>query len=305
MNPSILDPGGPGAARIENLWWLLFWIAAVVFVVVIGLMTFAVVHRKDDPDTSPTPKWGERMIAIGGVAIPVVILAFVFIVSLGDIRFLSASPGDDALRVDVEGRLWWWKVSYPGTDAVTANEIHIPAGEPVVLRLTTDDVIHSVWVPQLQAKTDMIPGRVNEMTIEADEPGTFRGQCAEFCGLQHARMAFFVIAHSRDDFDAWLANEASDRAEPIAGTPGEEVFLTSTCAGCHAVRGTTATSDRGPDLTHFGTREYLAAGTVRSEDVLAKFLLDPQLYKPGIKMPPTTFEPGELEALVTYLRGLD
>ena len=307
MNPSILDPAGPGAARIEDLWWLLFWIAVAVFVVVISLMVFAVVRRKDEADTRAEPRWGERMIAIGGVAIPVVILAYVFMVSLSDIRFLSATPPADALRVDVEGRLWWWEVRYPGTTAVTANEIHIPTGEPVVLRLTTDDVIHSVWIPQLQAKTDMIPGRVNEMTIEADEPGTYRGQCAEFCGLQHARMAFFVIAHSPDDFQLWLANESDERRAPT--TPeqrrGEEVFLTSTCVGCHAIRGTRAVADRGPDLTHLGTREYIAAGTVRREHALAKFLLFPQTYKPGIKMPPTTFAPGELEALVAYLDSLE
>ena len=306
MNPSILDPAGPGANRIEDLWWLLFWIAVAVFAVVISLMVVAVLRKNEDADTRGEPCWGERLIAIGGVAIPVVILTFVFVVSLSDIKFLSAAPPADALRVDVEGRLWWWEVRYPGTGAVTANEIHIPAGEPVVLRLTTDDVIHSVWIPQLQAKTDMIPGRVNEMTIEADAPGTYRGQCAEFCGLQHARMAFFVVAHSPDDFELWLANEADERRAPTTREQqqGEEVFLTSTCVGCHAIRGTRAAADRGPDLTHIGTREYIAAGTVRRERSLAKFLLFPQTYKPGIKMPPTTFAPGELEALVAYLESL-
>ncbi|MDQ3940596.1 MAG: cytochrome c oxidase subunit II [Actinomycetota bacterium] len=303
-SPSTLDPSGPAAQRIERLWWILLAIASVVFVTVVALMLYSIVKRRRDSGSTDDDRWGERMIAIGGVAVPTVILAVVFFISLGDIRFLSNDPGDDALRVEVEGRLWWWEIRYPGTDAVTANEIHIPVGEPVVLELTTDDVIHSVWIPQLQAKTDMIPGRTNEMTIEADEPGTYRGQCAEFCGLQHAKMAFVVIAEQRDAFDRWLATEASSRAVP-GDRQAEELYLISSCAGCHAIRGTPATSDRGPDLTHLASRVTLAAGTLtNTRDNLTRWIRDPQSIKPGADMPPAELTSDELRILVDYLEAL-
>ena len=308
-SPSALDPRGPAAARIERLWWLLLWIAVAVFAVVVALMVVAIVRRggrqEDEEPGAEEPRWGERLIAIGGVVVPTIVLATVFLVSLADIRFLSADPDAGALRIEVEGRLWWWEVRYPEAGAVTANEIHIPVGTPVTLELTTDDVIHSVWIPELSSKTDMIPGRTNEMTLEADETGTYRGQCAEFCGLQHAKMAFYVVAEEPDDFRRWLANESAPREADGAGA-AEDLYLRSSCAGCHAIRGTAADSDRGPDLTHFGSRGWIAAGELPNTRAnLIQWIEDPQGIKPGAKMPPSELNRAEVEAIARYLEGLD
>jgi cytochrome c oxidase subunit 2 len=305
----MLDPQGPGAERIARLWWLMLAISAVVFAVVVGFLVVALARRRGDPDRSAEqPRWGDRLVILGGVVIPSVILISVFAVSLRDLGALAGARDPEALRVEVEGNLWWWEVRYPDTGAITANEIHIPSGEPVILELTTRDVIHSVWAPELQAKLDMIPGRTNTLTIEADEPGVYRGQCAEYCGLQHARMAFYVVAHESTEFDAWLRSETDDRAEPAtaAAREGERIFLTSSCAGCHAVRGTAADGDLGPDLTHVAARDRLAAGTIPNDrPSLERWISDPQSVKPGAEMPESELTPSELEAVLAYLEGLE
>jgi cytochrome c oxidase subunit II len=306
--PSALDPRGPGAARIAGLWWLMLVISIVVFVVVLVLMAMGL-RRAGSAAADPrrAVRWGEPLIVLGGVVIPAVVLTAVFVVSLRDMSALSSPQGSGALEISVTGHDWWWEVAYDRPGAVTANEIHIPVGEPVQLELTTDDVIHSFWVPQLQAKTDMVPGRVNRMWIEADEPGRYRGQCAEFCGLQHANMIFYVIAQPRADFETWLEGEARPAVEPgqSSAIQGRDVFLRSTCAGCHAVRGTSARARVGPDLTHLATRETIASGVLDNSRInLARFITDPQEVKPGAIMPPTELSSQELSALLDYLEGL-
>jgi cytochrome c oxidase subunit 2 len=306
--PSTLDPKGPGAERIADLTYLLLWISAVVFVVVtIGLVVSVMRGRRktDDVDKREV-RWGGPFILISGGVIPALVLAGVFAVSVRDQALLSKAADDSVMTIDVVGHLWWWEARYPN-GAVTANEIHIPAGETVRLRLTTDDVIHSFWVPQLQAKTDMINGHVNYMWLNADEPGRYRGQCAEFCGLEHAKMLVYVVAEPRRSFDRWLANEALDVAAPFTPTAeeGERVFLEESCAGCHAIRGTDAQETLGPDLTHLATRETLASGIVPNTRAnLEELILHPQSVKPGITMPPTTLDDDELAALLEYLEQL-
>lgn len=307
----MLDPAGPAARRIEGLWWLLFWISMVVFVIVLALLVAALVrgrHNQDDAvDKSPV-SWGEPFIVLAGVVIPSVVLAGVFLISLRDMNALSAPDEPNALTIEVVAHDWWWEARYPDAGAVTANEIHIPAGEPVRIELTTADVIHSFWVPRLQVKVDTVNGRVNEMWLEADEPGRYRGQCAEFCGLQHANMLFYIVAEPRAEFDAWLANEAEEAREPTEPSEerGQEVFLTSTCVGCHAIQGTPATAQVGPDLTHFAARETFASGIFpTSRGNLAGWILDPQGLKEGVIMPPTELESDELEALLDYLESLE
>ena len=299
--PSTLDPAGPGARRIAGLWWFMFWLAAAVVVAVTALMLVSVFRRKSEHAWA-----GDRFVIVAGVVVPSLVLAGVFLVGVKDLRALSDRGEDAALTIDVDGRLWWWEVSYPGTDAVTANEVHIPAGEPVRLRLTAREVIHSFWVPRLQAKTDMIPGRTNEMWIEAERPGNYRGQCAEFCGLQHAKMAISVVAHSRPDFERWLEEQSAPAEESGVEQPGMRVFLESSCAGCHTVRGTEATARVGPDLTHVASRKQLAAGTIPNTRVqLERWIVDPQGVKPGNPMPPTDLDPDELSDLLDYLEGLE
>jgi len=285
---------------------VLFWISAVVFAVVVGLIAFAMRRARRDvtPDIEQgDPRWGDRFIAIAGVLLPVLILLGSFIYSLGQMNALATGDEEAALEIEVIGHNWWWEVRYPN-GAVTANEIVIPAGERILLKLSADDVLHSFWVPRLQAKMDNIPGRVNEMWIESYEPGRFRGQCAEFCGLQHARMAFFVEALAPDDFVAWYDNEAA-AAATTADDRGLDVFLSSTCLGCHAVRGTEADAEAGPDLTHLAARETLFAGTLENtRENLERVILDPQSIKPGVGMPPTELSDDELEALLDYLESL-
>jgi cytochrome c oxidase subunit 2 len=304
--PSVLDPRGLGARRIEGLWWLMFWISVVVFLVVLGFLVAAYFKSRRRQSRAGEARWGEPVVVIGGIVAPSLILAAVFVVSLRDMMALSAPPEETRLTIDVIGHDWWWEASYRNTEAVTANEIHIPVDVPVRLRLSTGDVIHSFWVPQLQAKTDMISGQVTNMWLEADEPGRYRGQCAEFCGLQHAKMVFYVVAEPPDQFQQWLENEASSAPEAEAGTVarGRDEFLQSSCTGCHAIRGTPARSDVGPDLTHLARRETIAGVLPNTRENLALFITDPQEVKPGAIMPPTEFTTEELDALLDYLESL-
>jgi cytochrome c oxidase subunit 2 len=306
--PSALDPKGAGAERIAGLTYLLLWISAVVLVVVtIGLAVSVVKGRRktDDVDKREV-RWGGPFILIGGGIIPALVLTGVFVVSVRDQALLSKAADESVMTIDVVGHLWWWEARYEN-GAVTANEIHIPVGETVRLRLTTDDVIHSFWVPQLQAKTDMINGHVNYMWLQADEPGRYRGQCAEFCGLEHAKMLVYVVAEPRPAFDEWVANEALDAAAPVTpvAEAGERVFLEESCVGCHAIRGTEADETLGPDLTHLATRETLASGIIPNTRAnLAELILHPQSVKPGITMPPTSLSEDDLDALLEYLAQL-
>ncbi|MGA7272056.1 MAG: cytochrome c oxidase subunit II [Acidimicrobiia bacterium] len=299
---SMLDTFGPGARRVKGLWWLLFWISAVVVVVVAVLMAYSLRRRTksegDHDDPADVPAWGNRFVVWSGFIIPAVILVVVFAISLVDLAALGRTD-DSATQVGVVGHMWWWEARYDG-GAVTANEIHIPVGKQVEFSLTTDDVIHSLWIPSLHPKRDMIPGRVNTMTLQADEAGRYRGMCAEFCGLQHANMGLYVVADS--NFDQWLAHEQ----EPAAtGGRGEEVFLNSTCVGCHTIRGTSADAKVGPDLTHLASRQTIFAAKLdNTRENLATVITDPQSVKPGVAMPPTSLSAEDLDALLDYLGSL-
>jgi cytochrome c oxidase subunit 2 len=306
-SPNALDPKGSGAERIAGLTYLLLWISlAVLAIVMIGIAVAVVRGRKksDDVDKAEV-RWGEPFIVVSGVVIPALILGAVFVISVRDQAALSSAGDSSAMTIQVTGHLWWWEARYPN-GAVTANEIHIPVDEPVRLELLTDDVIHSFWVPQLQAKMDMINGRSNYMWLDANEPGRYRGQCAEFCGLEHAQMIFYVVADPPDEFDDWLAKEVDD--EPLLDPDefeGREVFLSETCAGCHTVRGTEASGTVGPDLTHVAGRETIASGILPNTRAdLSRWILHPQAIKPGTTMPPTSLDERELSALLDYLEAL-
>jgi cytochrome c oxidase subunit 2 len=219
----------------------------------------------------------------------------------------APAPGATRLTVDVIGHQWFWEVRYPGTPVVTANEIHIPVRTPVDVVGTTADVIHSFWVPQLNRKIDLIPGRTNRVLLEADRPGRYRGQCSEFCGLQHAHMAVLVIAESRAQFRAWLRDQSTQARAPSTPEEGQgaHVFETQACAGCHAIRGTSARGAIGPDLTHLGSRLTIGAVTLPNDPAaLRSWLADPQHAKPGVKMPSLPLSPAQLNALTVYLESL-
>lgn len=303
--PSTLDPAGPGAQRAASLWWLLFWISVVVSVAVVLIVAWVVIRRRR-PETRVHPGRGTGLVLVLGVAVPALVLTAVYAVGLRDMKALAEPPRPAELTIDVIGHTWWWEARYPGFE--TANEIHIPAGEPVQLRLRTADVIHSFWVPELMPKTDLLPNRVNEMWLLADQPGVYRGQCAEYCGLQHAHMAFHIVAQPPDEFAEWVAQQRrpAQLPETELADRGRTVFLTSSCATCHSIEGTRASSEFGPDLTHVGSRGWLAAGAIPNDfGHMSGWVSNSQTVKPGNLMPPQPLPPADLRAVVAYLQGLE
>jgi cytochrome c oxidase subunit 2 len=304
---SAIGASGDGARRVEGLWWLFFWISMAVFAEVMFLLGWALLRRR-----RPTAriKGGDAIGYVGvlGVAVPFVILASVYGVGLHDLDALASPPGKAAVTVDVVGHRYWWEVRYPDQPgAVTANEIHIPAGESVRIRLRTADVNHSFWVPQLMPKTDLIAGKVNETWLRADKTGRYRGQCAEYCGQQHAFMALLVIAEPPAVFQAWLQRTAQPASSTLtaAQARGRQVFEQSSCAACHAIRGTTAVGAVAPDLTTIGSRWSLGAGAAPNDaGHLGGWIVNSQTIKPGNAMPPQPVSAQDLPDLLAYLQSL-
>lgn len=299
---SALHPASAEAASIATLWWVMFGVLAVAFVIVIALALFAISRRAQ---SRTAPGGSARFVVVSGIVVPSIILVGLLVYSLHTSQQLRR-PAEGRV-IQVTGFQWWWEVRYPDLGIITANEIHLPAGEPVRLELRAKDVVHSFWVPNLHGKIDLLPETVNTIRIRADEPGTWRGICAEFCGRQHALMGLRVVALTPPDFDRW----AEERRPPARPTPtteirrGEEVFFESSCHVCHAVRGTRAVGRIGPDLTHLASRLTLGAGAVENNrERLAAWVLDPHAIKPGNLMPRTPLSPDDLEALLDYLQTL-
>jgi cytochrome c oxidase subunit 2 len=297
-----LAPHSHAAHDISNLFW---WMTGGAFVG-LGLVVFLLVlswvrRNKRAPGEHPGEKIGWTVVLAGGVALALAVVITVFIVSVNVMPVTEApAAAQTRLTIHVVGHQWWWEVRYPGTPAVTANEIHIPVATPVNLVATTADVIHSFWVPELNRKIDTIPGQTNRIELYADRAGTYRGQCAEYCGLEHAKMGILVFAQPPAQFRAWLA-----RQEQPATAAGSRVFLASGCGSCHTIRGTTASGFTGPDLTHVASRTTLAALTLGNHPAeLASWLRDPQVAKPGNEMPDLHLSPAQVRALVAYLERL-
>ena len=303
---STLSPNGPQADTVATSWWILFGVATVMCVFVIVLTVAAVIVRRKARNVRQDE--GRGFVMAFGVVMPAVILALTFALSLVTIQKNSEPGSTPETTVQVIGHQWWWEVRYAGTSAVTANEIHVPVGTPVHLRLQAADVIHSFWVPELMPKMDLIPGRVNDTWLTVDKAGRYRGQCAEYCGLQHGHMAFTVVADPPQQFQGWLANMAADAPEPTGtqAAHGETVFTQGTCATCHTIRGTSADGNRGPDLTHLATREELAAGAIPNDKGhLGGWIANSQAVKPGNYMPPQHLSPADLHDVVAYLQSLE
>ncbi|HUG92897.1 MAG TPA: cytochrome c oxidase subunit II [Planctomycetaceae bacterium] len=309
---SILHPVSPAASTIAWLWWAMFAVCTAVFLAVIGLLLWAV-FQPARPQRDRPPGGSTRFIVTGGIVVPWVILVGLLVYSLQASIALRVPESD--LTIRVVGHQWWWEVHYPGQGIVTANELHLPAGEPVRLELSSADVIHSIWVPNLNGKMDLLPqhfygqGRPNVFWLEADQPGAWRGQCAEYCGLQHARMALEVVALSPDEFSAWVAARQRPHSEPATDVVrrGRDVFFSDQagCQKCHTIRGTAAIARIGPDLTHIAARRTLGAALLPNNRTnLAGWIADPQKFKPGNLMPRTNLGADDLEALVAYLETL-
>ena len=307
-SPSTLAPGGAAERVVTPLWWWMLAVATAVFVFVVVMGAWGVVRgrRTREEDIRRVVPWGDTFILIAGLGVTGAILVGFFLFSLHGMATLADEGSRTSLTITVPGHDWWWEAGYPN-GAVTANEIHIPTGRRVQLNLRTADVIHSFWVPELAPKIDLIPGRDNAMWLEADRPGRYRGQCAEYCGLQHAHMIVYVIADLPSDFDRWeraMAAPAATPADALAAR-GEQLLLANTCAGCHSIRGTTASGTLGPDLTHLASRGTIASGTLPfTPEALLRWITDPQRDKPGATMPPTTLTPDEARAIVAYLMSL-
>jgi cytochrome c oxidase subunit 2 len=300
-----LSPRGPAAARIAELWWILFWLGSAVFVGVIGLLLLALFRRRGAAGEE-RPADVRRFIVGGGIALPLVVVTVLFSLTVWTMSALAERS--TALTVRVTGWQWWWEVYYPDGQFYTANEIHIPVGQPVRFELSSGDVVHNFWVPELHGKFDLIPGTTNSFWLQADEPGTYRGLCAEYCGTQHAHMRLVVVAEPPDVFTEWAARQRQPAPQPSDPLllRGQQVFLGAACVYCHAIGGTNANSRFGPDLTHLASRRTLAAGVLENNrGNLAGWIANPQTIKPGNKMPPVVLKSEELQALLAYLGSLE
>jgi cytochrome c oxidase subunit 2 len=305
--PPVLDPAGPYAGSIAVLSWVLFAMAVAVFAVVIAALWVALLGG---PATR-RKLGGQKVIWIGGVAFPLVVLTALLVYGLTLTSSLNAPAPAGAMRVQVTGEMWWWRVAYLDEQGKVAhwdaNELHIPVGRTVEIELRSADVIHSFWVPRLSGKLDMVPGRMNVMKIRADEPGTYGGQCAEYCGGPHALMGFVVVAHDPARFRQLMAaRQARVAAAPAGdstGGRGAELFASAGCAACHRIAGTPHNGLAGPDLTHVGTRRTLGAGILpNNRGTLMGWIGNAQAIKPGNRMPPYNVLPAEdIRDLAIYL----
>nr|WP_245324079.1 cytochrome c oxidase subunit II [Bradyrhizobium stylosanthis] len=309
---SALDVYGTAAIGLKQLIILIVAVCSVVWMLVMIALIVALWRRRDAQAQAPEPTRERRMtVAIMGAVVATVLIIGTFtVMSFIATRALNVA-GQDDLTIRVRGLQWWWGLEYVGPDPSqrfeTANEIHIPVGRNVRLKLEGLDVIHSFWVPSLAGKQDLVPGRPNELTIRAERAGVYRGQCAEFCGMQHAHMALLVIAEPQDDFDKWANAQRQAATQPAEeeAASGLQTFLAKPCAACHTVRGTAAAGTTGPDLTHVGGRRAIAAGLFETtRGSLAAWIADPQTIKPGNNMPLVPLTPEELRAVSAYLASL-
>lgn len=302
--PPVLDPAGPFAGPVAVVAWILFVVAAVVTAIVLLALGVAIAG----PGRWRARLGREALVWTGGLALPVLVLSGLLIYGLALTSRLAEAPQPGEMRVRVTGEMWWWRVAYlDGAGSVLfqdANEVYIPVGRPVVFELEAADVIHAFWVPRLGGKLDMIPGRRNLLRLQADAPGVYAGQCAEFCGGPHALMGFVVVALPPAQFEAWRA--ARRRPAPAAAGDGAALFERFGCGACHTVRGTPANGLAGPDLTHVGSRRTLGAGILPNRPgAMAGWIIDSQAIKPGNRMPSyPVMTGGELRALSAYLESL-
>lgn len=327
---SALRPASPQARGVHDLWHFMMIVSTLVYVLVIAGMFYALLRARraardgtDGAGPDPANRRAEaerdrvrRMRQVvtwsGALTVLTLVVYLLYDFSVGRANAIPLSD-PQALHIRIIGHQWWWEVEYQDTAAhhtlTTANEIHVPVGRPVIFQLESRDVIHSFWIPNLNGKKDLVPGHLNFAWFTADRPGVYRGQCAEFCGYEHAKMAIVVVAEPPARFDAWYAAQLTPAAPP-PGTDslrvqGERVFLSGPCALCHTIEGTPAGGRTGPVLTHLASRLTIAAGVLpNTRGNLAGWIVDPQRIKPGALMPPNSLSPRDLRALLAYLEGL-
>ncbi len=330
---STFDSAGPVAKNLLNLFWIIFWSSLGVFVVVVGVLLFAIVRFREKPgDKMPIQTHGNRKLEIAWTIAPALFLIALSVMTVQTLFELDSPKSDNPLKVDVIAHQWWFEASYPEFNITTANEINVPVGRDVVFSLQSKDVIHSFWVPKLSGKMDIIPNVDNSTWFSASEPGVFFGQCAEFCGIAHALMKFRVIAHPEEEFLQWVAEQQAPARVPSEGlvADGALVFNSKGCIVCHTVAGPDTVALResrnnsflndqalthAPNLTHFASRDTFAGSIVESTDEnLAAWLRDPEEVKPGNRMsrlaaafndPALALTDSDISALVAYLQSLE
>jgi cytochrome c oxidase subunit 2 len=315
----VVHPGGVQADHILQLWHATLALCLVVFVAVLGACLLALWRAPRATGATPPDAGGgvgardQRLLRTVGwsAALAAAGLVTLFAGNILTSRALAQLPADTALQIELRGHTWWWSAQYhdpvTGHRFATANELHVPVGRAVIVTMHSDDVIHSLWVPNLHGKLDLIPGRTTQIRMRADRAGLYRGQCAEFCGLQHTMMALLVVAEPASGYASWAASQQRDAA-PLAGGPqlrrGQQVFL-QRCAQCHALRGTATGAVAGPDLTHLAGRQTLAAGMLpNTRGHLAGWIVDAPSIKPGVAMPAIDLAPDDLQDLLAYLETL-
>ncbi|HEX5490097.1 MAG TPA: cytochrome c oxidase subunit II [Candidatus Udaeobacter sp.] len=318
---SALNPAASESAHIAHLWWIFFWVTLVIFALVAVFLFIAILRNlrrvPDDPERAiiPEPAQATESRATKVVSALVVITVLIlFALLIGDFftgNAIYATPDPKALAIKVTGHQWWWEVQYqdpqPSEIVTTANEIHVPVGKAVKLELQSTDVIHSFWVPNINGKKDLVPGHPTTTWFTARRAGEFRGQCAEYCGEQHAHMRMVFVAEPPDAFSNWLSAQKKPAPEPSSDSQrrGREVFLASQCVMCHTIQGTKARATLGPDLTHIGARKMIAAGELpNTRGYLAGWILNAPALKPGVRMPPNQMSADDLNALLDYLESL-
>jgi cytochrome c oxidase subunit 2 len=307
-NHSALNPAGPRAQHIADLLLLFCAVSAVVYLAVIAFLVWSMVRKR--ATIAPDADRKSTRVITAAVALTVLTLLTLAVADFVVQRGLSAHPAD-SLHIIVTGHQYWWEVEYddpePSQRLRTANELHIPVGRPVELVLTSQDVIHSFWLPSIMGKKDLIPGHTNTEVLLVDKPGKYTGQCAEFCGLQHAQMRLVVHADMPDEFERWKQQQLAPARTPDNPNEqrGQQVFLSSSCVLCHTIDGTPAAATVGPNLTHIASRSVLAAGAMANNAAnLSGWILAPHRFKPGVQMPATALPPDDLAALTAYLESL-
>jgi len=317
------EPGGQGAVQVPSMFatastpadiiaeysLLVIGICAAIFVVVAGLLTVTVVRfrsRPGDDRREPPQVYGSNQVELAWTVVPMLIVILLGLVTARNILALQKDERPEGwLPVTVIGHQWWWEFRYPEQGVVTANELHLPVGRPTFFDLESQDVIHSFWIPQLSGKTDLIPNRTNHLWMDPLKPGVYVGQCAEYCGTQHAHMLLRVVVHSLPDFERWLAHQRTDAAVSPEVAVGRRLFESTACVNCHTVRGTDADGRFGPDLTHLMSRATIGSGVASNDRAhLIEWVTNPDHLKPGVRMPAMKLEPKQIGQVVDYLLTL-
>lgn len=311
---NIFKPLAEPAQQIKETSILVLAICGVIFSVVAGLLIYTIIryrHRTGDEVSEPPQIYGSNQIETAWTVLPILIVFVLILVTsrtIADVQ--NRKPPTGAVHATVVGHQWWWEIRYPELGIVTANELHVPAStedshQPTFLKLQSADVAHSFWVPQLNGKTDLIPNRENNMWIAPTEPGTYLGNCAEYCGTQHARMLLRVVVQTRNEFERWVKEQQQAAAEDPGAAEGRKIFFGNSCVSCHAIRGTSAKGVFGPDLTHLMSRQTLASGAVPNlHETLRTWIRDPQQVKAGCLMPNMQLNDKEVDQIVAYLETL-